>query len=68
MSEINAENIKAVGGFTADPRPIDYVNVKCNILEKLVFSKIMYGKQTFYEEQLRQAGLSHKTLLHVHHI
>lgn len=60
MSEINAENIKAVGGFTADPRPIDYVNVKCNILEKLVFSKIMYGKQTFYEEQLRQAGLSHK--------
>lgn len=60
MSEINANNLKVSGGFTADPRPLDYSNVKCNILEKIVFSKIMYGKQVFYEQQLQQAGLIHK--------
>lgn len=60
MSEINANNLKVSGGFTADPRPLDYSNVKCNILEKIVFSKIMYGKQAFYEQQLQQTGLIHK--------
>lgn len=45
--------------FTVDPRPIDYENVKCNILEKLVF-KIMYGKQEDYENQLKKVGLKDK--------
>ena len=42
MDEINKEGIKASGGFTCDPRPLDYDNVKCNLLEKIVFNKILY--------------------------
>lgn len=56
MDEINNANITTIEKFTVDPRPIDYENVKCNLLEKLVFG-IMYGKQTDYEEQLRKTGL-----------
>ena len=57
MEQINNSNIKTKGKFTVDPRPIDYKNVKCNLLEKLVFSKIMYAKQEMYEKQLSKAGL-----------
>lgn len=60
MSMINEEGLKANGGFTIDPRPIDYENVKCNFLEKIVFNKILYGKQKDYEEQLIKAGLVSK--------
>ena len=57
MEQINEAGIQTKGKFTVDPRPIDYKNVKCNLLEKLVFSKIMYAKQAMYEEQLRKTGL-----------
>lgn len=57
MDQIIAEGVTAEGKFTVDPRPIDYANVKCNPLEKLVFNKILYGKQAHYEEQLRKVGL-----------
>ena len=57
MEQINDSNIRTKGKFTVDPRPIDYKNVKCNLLEKLVFSKIMYAKQEMYEKQLSKAGL-----------
>ncbi|MDD4316693.1 MAG: aconitase X [Clostridia bacterium] len=57
MDRIIAEELKAEGGFTVDPRPIDYSNVKCSPLEKLVFSKIMYSRQKEYEEQLKKVGL-----------
>lgn len=60
MKQINDAGIEVKGKFTVDPRPIDYENVKCNILEKLIFSKIMYAKQTEYEEQLTKAGLKNK--------
>ena len=60
MDQINEAGIKTKGHFTVDPRPIDYKNVKCNLLEKLVFSKIMYAKQEMYERQLMQAGLKDK--------
>ncbi len=60
MEQINDAGIKTKGNFTVDPRPIDYKNVKCNLLEKLVFSKIMYAKQEMYEEQLAKAGLKDK--------
>jgi len=56
MDEINEAGITTLEKFTVDPKPIDYENVKCNLLEKLVFG-IMYGKQADYEEQLRKAGL-----------
>lgn len=60
MEEINKEGIKAEGGFTMDPRPIDYKNVKCNFLEKFVFNNILYGKQEEYEQELLAAGLTDK--------
>lgn len=58
MEEIIKDNVKAGGGFTIDPRPLDYENVKCNFLEKIVFNKILYGKQKEYETQLMKAGLT----------
>ena len=58
MEELINESCKAEGGFTMDPRPLDYKNVKCNILEKIVFNKILYGKQKEYEEQLKKVGLT----------
>lgn len=57
MDEIIAAGLKAPYGFTVDPRPIDYENVKCNFLEKLIFSKFMYSKQAEYEELLTKIGL-----------
>lgn len=56
MDELIAHNLKTKDPFTVDPRPLDYANVKCNPLEKLVF-KIMYGKQEEYEGQLQKVGL-----------
>ena len=57
MNEIIDAGITSKFKFTVDPRPIDYKNVKCNLLDKLVFSKIMYGKQKDYEQQLLKVGL-----------
>ncbi|HPY79647.1 MAG TPA: aconitase X [Bacilli bacterium] len=57
MNRINEAGIKTKGKFTVDPRPYDYKNVKCSLLEKLVFSKILYSQQKRYEGQLTKAGL-----------
>lgn len=57
MDEIIDAGITAKFPFTVDPRPIDYDNVKCTVLDKLIFSKIMYGQQKRYEEQLKKIGL-----------
>ena len=57
MDELIGAGLKVEETFTVDPRPIDYANVKCNPIEKLIFSKIMYGAQAPYEEQLRKLGL-----------
>lgn len=56
MEELITAGLKTGKPFTVDPRPLDYANVKCNPLEKLVFG-IMYGKQKEYEEQLHKVGL-----------
>lgn len=45
--------------FSADPRPVDK-NVPANFLQNLIFNKIMYSKQDFYEGQLRELGLMNK--------
>ena len=60
MDKLIAGGMKAEGGFSVDPRPLDYENVKCNALEKLVFNKILYSKQAMYEEQLKTVGLTGK--------
>ncbi len=45
--------------FSVDPRPIDK-NVPANFLQNLVFGKLMYTKQGFYEDQLDKLGLMDK--------
>ena len=57
MEEIINEGDFPSGHFTVDPRPLDYQNVKCNFLEKIVFNKILYGKQNEYEKELLEVGL-----------
>lgn len=56
MNELISQDLKTSMPFTVDPRPLDYENVKCSLLEKIVF-RIMYGKQKEYEEQLKKVGL-----------
>lgn len=56
MDELIRANVHTIGKFTVDPRPLDYENVRCNPIEKLVFA-VMYGKQEEYEQQLMQVGL-----------
>lgn len=56
MDELIDNNIKTKLPFTVDPRPVDHANIKYSLPEKLVF-KFMYGKQSFYENQLKQVGL-----------
>ncbi|MDD6147168.1 MAG: aconitase X, partial [Oscillospiraceae bacterium] len=58
--ELIDAGLKAEMPFTVDPRPIDYPNVKCNPIEKLIFSKVLYGMQEQYEAQLRKLGLKDK--------
>lgn len=57
MDELIDAGLKTANPFTVDPRPMDFKNVSVNILEKIIFKKIMYGKQAQYEEQLRKVGL-----------
>ena len=57
MDKLIAGGLNTKGKFTVDPRPLDYSNVKCNPLEKLVFSKILYSEQARYEAQLTAVGL-----------
>lgn len=57
MDELIKGGLKVDEGFTVDPRPIDYANVKCNPLQKLIFNKILYGMQDSYEAQLHKLGL-----------
>ena len=42
--------------FSVDPRPID-PNVPKNLIQDIIFNKIMYSKQDFYEGQLKALGL-----------
>jgi len=60
MDEIIDAGLKTKYPFTVDPRPVDYKNVKVGLLNKLIFSKIMYSQQKHYEEQLEKIGLKNK--------
>ena len=60
MDEIIKAGLTVPEGFTMDPRPMDFENVPCSLLEKLVFSKILYSTQEGYEEQLKKIGLKDK--------
>ena len=56
MDQLIEAGIKTKGKFTVDPRPLDYENVKCNLLEKIAFH-VMYKKQADYESQMAKVGL-----------
>ena len=42
--------------FSVDPRPVDK-NVPANLLQNVIFNKIMYASQASYEKQLKELGL-----------
>lgn len=60
MDELIEAGLNVEEGFTMDPRPVDFKNVKCNLLDKILYSTILYGKQKKYEEQLGKLGLVDK--------
>ena len=60
MDQLIENKLTVKDGFTMDPRPLDYKNVKCNLLEKAVFNLVMYGSQKMYEEKLAKVGLKNK--------
>ena len=57
MDELIAAGLKVEEGFTMDPRPNDFANVKYNLLDKILFKTALYGKQKYYEDQLTKLGL-----------
>ncbi len=56
MQQLLDAGVKSGQTFSVDPRPVDK-NVPANFLQNLVFNKLMYTKQNFYEEQLHKLGL-----------
>jgi len=57
MDELIEAGLKVEEGFTMDPRPVDFENVKCGLVDKMIYSTILYGKQKSYEKQLQKLGL-----------
>lgn len=59
MDELIGAGLKVEEGFTMDPRP-DFSNLKCSLIDRLLYNKILYGKQAKYEQQLEALGLVDK--------
>lgn len=57
MDKLIEAGLKVEEGFTMDPRPMDFANAKCSLLDKLLFKAILYNKQKDYEAQLTKLGL-----------
>ena len=56
MQQLLDAGVKSGQTFSVDPRPVDK-NVPANFLQNIVFNKLMYTKQSFYEDQLHKLGL-----------
>lgn len=56
VNDLIGAGLRASKPFTVDPRPLDYENVQCGLLQKILF-KFIFGKQKAYEEKLVQLGL-----------
>ena len=56
MQKLLDEGVMSGQKFSVDPRPIDK-NVPASFLQNFVFNKLMYTKQSFYEDQLKKLGL-----------
>ena len=59
MTKLIDDGVVSQQKFSMDPRPCD-PKVPKNFLQNLIFNKIMYTRQDFYEEQLQQLGLMEK--------
>ena len=59
MQQLIDAGVASSQQFSVDPRPIDK-NVPTNFLQNLIFGKIMYATQDFYEGQLGKLGLMDK--------
>ncbi len=59
MQQLLDAGVASSQKFSVDPRPIDK-NVPANFLQNIVFNKLMYTKQNFYEAQLDKLGLMDK--------
>jgi len=60
MDELIGAGLKVEDGFTMDPRPSDFENTPCSLIDRLLVKTILYGKQKKYEEQLSKLGLVDK--------
>ena len=56
MQQLLDADVVSSQKFSVDPRPVDK-NVPANFLQNIVFNKLMYTKQNFYEGQLKKLGL-----------
>ncbi len=56
MQQILDAGVASGQKFSVDPRPLDK-NVPANFLQNFVFNKLMYKKQDYYENQLKQLGI-----------
>jgi predicted aconitase len=57
IDEIIAAGLKTRQLFTVDPRPLEYENLRPNLLQRLVFDHMIFGRQAEYEEKLAKLGL-----------
>ncbi len=56
MNKLIEDGVVSQQKFSVDPRPLD-PNVPKNFLQDIIFNKIMYTRQNFYEGQLKDLGL-----------
>lgn len=56
MDEIIAAGLKAPNGFTVDPRPYDFENVKCNFLENLFSRNLCIRNKPITRRSLKKSG------------
>ncbi len=59
MGKLIADGALSQQKFSADPRPCD-PKVPKNFIQDIIFNKIMYTRQDFYEKQLNELGLMEK--------
>jgi predicted aconitase len=60
INELITAGLRTPLPFTVNPRPLDFENVHCNLLERLFFW-YTYRKQGDYEQQLAKIGLKNDT-------
>jgi len=56
MQQLIDNGVVSEQQFSVDPRPVDK-NVPANFLQNIIFNKIMYATQDYYEGQLKDLGL-----------